>query len=230
MTWHELEPLSTDVASMLPPWPEISLAAGRIDDHLDSLCPEESAAIAARARPQRVREFATGRYLGRRAMAELGLPAGPILKAGDRSPVWPPGVIGSLTHAAGIAVAAVARPESLRGLGVDLEQQDRVAERLFGKVFTEAEMTGLEAWERGSDRRSAATLMFSAKEAAYKAVYPTVGRFIGFQEAEIDVDWSARTLRARYVGEHAPNRIMSDGEGHFCFFEGCVLTVFLIPR
>ena len=66
--------------------------------------------------------------------------------------------------------------------------------------------------------------------AAYKAVYPRAGRFIGFQEAEIDIDWEARTLRARYIGDHPPNRIMSDGEGHFCFFGEYVLTVFLIPQ
>jgi 4'-phosphopantetheinyl transferase EntD len=73
-------------------------------------------------------------------------------------------------------------------------------------------------------------LMFSAKEAGYKAVHPLVGRFIGFQEAEVEVSWPDRTLQLRYVGDHEPNRIMERGIGHFCFFEGYVLTVFVIPR
>ncbi|MAT83607.1 MAG: 4'-phosphopantetheinyl transferase [Gammaproteobacteria bacterium] len=229
MTWHELEPLATDVASMLPRWPHVSLVAGTIDDHADALYPEEAAAIA-RARAPRIREFATGRFLARRAMAELGLSAGPILKAEDRSPVWPEGVIGSLTHAADLAIAAVSRPDALAGVGIDLEQHDRVTEPLFRKLFTGAECASLALWERSPDRDRAAALMFSAKEAAYKAVYPRAGRFIGFQEAEIDIDWEARTLRARYIGDHPPNRIMSDGEGHFCFFGEYVLTVFLIPQ
>ena len=229
MTWHELEPLSTDVASMLPAWPQISLMAGIIDDHVDALYPQEAAAIA-RARAPRVREFATGRYLARRAMTELGVSTGPILKAEDRSPVWPEGVIGSLTHAADLAIAAVSRPEAVTGIGIDLEQHDRVTEPLFRKLFTAAECSSPALRERSPDRDRAAALMFSAKEAAYKAVYPRVGRFIGFQEAEIDIDWDARTLRARYIGDHPPNRIMSDGEGHFCFFGDYVLTVFLIPR
>lgn len=229
MTWHELEPLSTDVASLLPPWPDVCLVAGTIDDHTDALYPEEAAAVT-RARQSRIREFATGRFLARRAMAELGVSTGPILKAEDRSPVWPDGVIGSLTHAAEVAIAGVSHPRALTGIGIDLEQRDRVCKPLYRKLFTQAECSSLALWEQAPDRDRAAALMFSAKEAAYKAVYPRVGRFIGFHEAEIDIDWASRTLRARYIGDHAPNRIMNDGEGHFCFFGDYVLTVFLIPR
>ncbi len=229
MTWRALPPLITDVARQLPDFPELRIVAGRIGDHLHELWPEERDAIA-RARDKRAREFATGRYLARCAMADLGVTAASIRRAEDRSPVWPEALLGSLTHAGDVAIAAVTQAGAVRGVGIDLEEADRVTEPLFGKLFTAAEREALALWERPPGRECLAAVMFSAKEAAYKAVYPQVGKFISFHEAEVDVDWPQRTLRVRYIGDHQPNRIMNHGRGHFCFFEGYVLTVFVIPR
>jgi 4'-phosphopantetheinyl transferase EntD len=223
MTWRELPPLQTDVAAQLPPLEALKLVASRISDCTDALLPEELPAIA-RARDRRAHEFATGRRLVRCAMDDLGVAACAVPRAEDRSPIWPAGLMGSITHANDLAIAAVARAGDFRGVGIDLEEPERITEPLFGKLFTESERARLD----GVDPRLPG-LMFSAKEAGYKAVNPSVGKFIGFQEAEVDVDWPSRTLRLRYIGDHAPNRIMSEGVGHFCFFERYVLTVFIIP-
>jgi 4'-phosphopantetheinyl transferase EntD len=223
MTWLELPPLNTGVAAQLPELRQIALVAGPIGDHVGELLPEELPAIA-RARPKRAQEYSTGRLLARRAMAELGLETGAIPRAEDRSPVWPAHAIGSISHAGEIAIASVAPAGSVRGLGVDLEEAERVTEPLYGKLFTSSEIERL----RGAEARVAG-LMFSAKEAGYKAISPRVRRYVGFQEAEVDVDWAARTVRFRYVGHHEPSRLMEEGIGHFCFFEHYVLTVFIIP-
>ncbi len=224
MTWRELPPLATDVADQLPELPEVALVAGHIADFTAELWAEERPALA-RAALKRVHEFSTGRHLARCAMAELGAAPAPIPKREDRSPAWPEGVLGSITHADAVAVAAAARPDAVAAVGVDLERVDRMAERLHRKVLTPAERRRL----ADADARLPG-LVFSAKEAGYKAVNPRVGRFIGFQEAEVDVTWSERRFRLRYVGEHPANRIMDTGVGYFCFFEHYVLTVFMIPR
>jgi hypothetical protein len=72
------------------------------------------------------------------------------------------------------------------------------------------------------------TLLFSAKEAVYKAVNPLTGQYIGFQEVEVDVDWVRREFRLRYVGAHAPSRSWITGLGHFAVASGYVLTVFAV--
>jgi 4'-phosphopantetheinyl transferase EntD len=223
MTWRELPPLITDAAAQLPELEGISLVAGRIGNYTVELWPEERPAIA-RAQERRVHEFSTGRRLARFAMAELGLPAAAIARAEDRSPVWPASMKGSITHAGDVAVAAVTRAHALAGLGIDLERTERVTGKLFARIFTPAECELLD----NADPRMPGVL-FSAKEAGYKAVNPGVGRYIGFHEAEVDVNWEQRSLRLRYLGSHEPNRIMEQGVGHFCFFERYVLTVFMIP-
>lgn len=209
--------------SLLTLHPDVRIAAGRIDDHADSLWPEERSAVQG-ATAKRINEFSTGRLLARKAMAEHGFQPSAIPRC-DRRPVWPPGLVGSITHAGDAAVAAVAPDDSIHGLGIDLEIADRLTEKLFPRVFTPSER----ATFAGADPRLP-TLSFSAKEAGFKSVNPGVGRYIGFHEAEVAVNWQAQTWRLSYVGQHAANAVMEAGTGRFCFTGRYVLTVFMIPR
>lgn len=197
------------------------LLAGEIVDCLDALFPEETEAIT-RAIGRRQREFATGRVLARRLMGELGVEPGAIRRGAQREPIWPAGVVGSLTHAESIAVAAVAPQGVLRSVGVDIELADRVGPELHGKLFTASEQSLID----GDLRR--AGLMFSAKEAAYKATYALAPRFVGFRDAEIAIDSEAQSFSFRYLGEHAPSGVMEEGSGRFLYCGPYVLSLFII--
>ena len=83
-------------------------AYARTDPSERGLFPAE-AAIVARAVERRKDEFATIRRCARTALAELGVPAGPILPGVRGAPVWPAGIVGSMTHCVGYRAAAVAR-------------------------------------------------------------------------------------------------------------------------
>lgn len=196
--------------------------AALVDDHGRELFPTERPAVA-RAVEKRVREFATGRHLARLALDTLGLPKAAIPSGEAREPLWPGGCIGSITHSEDLAIAAVAASSSLRSVGIDLEVADRVTPELHSRLMTPRECGLLPDADPGMPG-----LVFSAKEAGYKAVYPLVGKFIGFQEAEVDVDWPGRRFELRYTGEHQPNLVMQEGEGFFCFFERYVFTLFII--
>jgi enterobactin synthetase component D len=158
-------------------------------------------------------------------MGALGLPAGPVGRATGRAPQWPDHCIGSITHAQGLVAAAIGRAGELQGLGIDLELVDRVKPALHARLFTPQEF--LEAGGTLNSRE--ATLRFGAKEAVYKAVNPIVGRFIGFHEVEVVLLPEQGRFRMRYVGDHAPNRIMEAGEGWYCFHGPYVFSLFLIP-
>jgi 4'-phosphopantetheinyl transferase EntD len=207
-------------------FPEIlglALAADYVSDRLSDLRPEEYRVIA-QAATKRQHEFATGRYVARTAMASLEIGACAVGRDESRRPIWPEGCLGSISHSGSLAIAAVARSEVLRGVGIDLEEVDRVVSQLHRKLFTPWELA---AYAQGDARWSG--LLFSAKEAAYKAINPIVGEFIGFQEVEVDVDWPNSQFATRYVGEHAPNKLLDVGSGHFGFIEEHVVTLFLIP-
>jgi len=157
-----------------------------LGNHEAALYPEEAASVA-RAVPKRRREFSAGRELARRLLAELGVEPGPIVPGADRAPVWPPGVVGSLSHAEGCVFVAVARADRLRALGVDVEGAAPLEEPLWPTVLTPAERAWL-ATRPASERGRLAKQVFSAKECAYKTWYPLTGRVLDFSEVHLDLD------------------------------------------
>lgn len=139
----------------------------------------------ARAVGKRRAEFLVGRLCAISAARELGqaLPAIPRGTYGE--PVWPTGVVGSISHCDGMACAIVADGSQLPSAGIDLEpvyRQDDL-DRLREQVCSETEIRSFRDW-CGSDAE-AFTTIFSAKEAVYKFLHPIVRRFVDFDEVRL---------------------------------------------
>lgn len=62
--------------------------------------PEEEPLIAKSVAKRR-NEFITVRYCARQALSVLGIPEVPILKGDKGQPLWPDGIVGSMTHTEG---------------------------------------------------------------------------------------------------------------------------------
>jgi hypothetical protein len=77
------------------------LSCEAFDDPPDAVLFPEKEAVISRAVDKRRREFQTVRHCARRALRELGVPPAAVLPGERREPVWPPGVVGSLTHCTG---------------------------------------------------------------------------------------------------------------------------------
>jgi len=146
-----------------------------------------------RAVDRRRREFVTGRACSRRALARLGLPATAVASGARGEPLWPSGVVGSITHCDGYRACAVARSSDVRALGVDAEVQAPLPEQVLDIVTSPAERHALAAHPDGPpwDR-----LLFSAKEAVFKAWYPLTGRELDFEDVELRIDSCAGTFEA----------------------------------
>ncbi|GAA3501430.1 hypothetical protein GCM10019016_085370 [Streptomyces prasinosporus] len=122
---------------------------------------------AAASMPHRRRqEFLAGRHAARRALRAVGPDRGEVPRSG-RLPVFAPGRPASVSHSAGIAVAVARAPGRDTPLGCDLELRPlpRGAARL---VLRE------DRGDRGDLLYDAGgwsvTALFSAKEAAWKAL------------------------------------------------------------
>jgi 4'-phosphopantetheinyl transferase EntD len=178
---------------------EVPVAAFAMVDPGDvrTLGPSEAAVVAG-AVPSRRSEFAAGRQCAHAALAECGLPPAPLLSRADRAPAWPPGVVGSITHTDGYALAVVARHPGGGGdvgagpgggagvaIGVDAERLGRITDDLYGAICTAAEREWLEGHTDGDRRDRAATVLFGAKEAFYKAQRPSTDRWVGFTDVAV---------------------------------------------
>ncbi|WP_328722919.1 4'-phosphopantetheinyl transferase superfamily protein [Streptomyces sp. NBC_00247] len=149
--------------------------------------PAEEEAIA-RSTPGRRREFRTVRALARTALADLGVAPAPILPGTRGAPGWPSGVVGAMTHCAGYRAAAVAHVRQVTAIGLDAEPNlplpNQGVWELVAGPGERASVAALSAhvphvcWDR---------LVFSAKESTYKAWFPLTGRWLDFDEAEIEL-------------------------------------------
>lgn len=173
------------LSSLLPA--EVAVAETFGDPEDAVLFPGEEAAIA-RAVTKRRREYVTARHCARLAMMQLGLPPVAIGSGGNREPLWPKGLVGSITHCDGYRAAAVARSTAVTGVGVDAEPHAALPAGVFDTIARpdEAPMVAELAANRPEvwwDR-----LLFSAKESVYKAWFPVAERWLGFGDASLDLE------------------------------------------
>lgn len=138
----------------------------------------------------RRREFATGRACARSALAALGTPAsGPLPRTARGTPVWPTGTLGSITHCDGYRAAVAARAADAMALGIDAERARPLSERATIAIATEWELRQLCMLQRVSgDALPWPTLLFSAKEAVYKAWHRHARRPLSFRDAEARIE------------------------------------------
>jgi len=144
----------------------------------------EELALVGNVADKRRTEFIAGRLAAKQALAELGVNDFPLLKGGKGEPLWPTGVVGSISHTQDICIASVSNADDLLGLGVDIEVQ-RVLKADIQRVICREEELSLH-WH--ADTQLAKLILFSAKESVYKALYPTQQRFIGFKEVRVEFD------------------------------------------
>jgi 4'-phosphopantetheinyl transferase EntD len=215
------------ISSLLP---DGAVAVEAYGDRWETVLLPEERQLVATAVEKRWREFAAGRNCARRALTGLGWPDFPVLSGANREPLWPPGVLGSITHCQGYCAAAAARVGGIRGLGIDAEVNARLPDGVVDLVFTPRERRSLAE----APGLSLPALVFSAKESVYKAWFPIAGCWLGYQDAEIDFDIAASRFNVRLLPsaplDDLPARLAF--AGRFAASEAHVFTVVTatVPR
>jgi 4'-phosphopantetheinyl transferase EntD len=163
----------------------VTYEAGLRDEH-EPLLPEEAAIVRTSVEKRR-QEFTASRSCARRALAELGITNFPLLANHDRSPIWPTAVVGTITHtdgcAKGFCGVAVADRRIAMGLGLDAEPRQPLPQDIWPLILDEQEQRDA---HQASEPGVQARLVFSAKEATYKALFPTFRRFLEFSDVHVD--------------------------------------------
>jgi 4'-phosphopantetheinyl transferase EntD len=195
------------------------------DAEESTLFPEERQ-IVAKAVEGRRREFATGRDCARRALERLGVPPGPIPAGKRGEPIWPTGVVGSITHCRGYRACAVARATDLATIGVDAEPHAPLSDGLVGYIAGPEEIGRLGELAQAEPSICWDKLLFSAKEAVYKAWFPLAERRLGIEDTLIAIDPRQRTFSAQLLvpGPVVAGVELSGLSGRWLVDDGLVLT------
>lgn len=126
-------------------------------------------------------EFLTYWLCARKALLTAGFSEMNDIAIGDfREPLWPEGIVGAITHsndkAAAVIIDSAANP-AVNGVGIDIEpvMKEETARDLCKQILLPHEMAHHCSFSALSVYT---TLVFSAKESLYKAIFPRCDKFL----------------------------------------------------
>ncbi|MDH2430751.1 4'-phosphopantetheinyl transferase superfamily protein [Sphaerisporangium sp. TRM90804] len=216
------------IEAILPSY--VVAAEAREDDLNAHLFPEERALIE-QAVDRRRREFTTGRTCARRALGRLGRPPVPIPAGPAGQPLWPEGVLGSITHCAGYRAAVLGTTSAVAAIGIDAEPHEALPEGVLDVIALPEERSLVRGLLRDHPGARWDRLLFCAKESVYKAWFPLTGRRLGFEDARIAVAPATGTFTARFLVAGPPlnGRGLPGFSGRWLVRDGLILTSVVVP-
>lgn len=178
----------------------------------------------------RKQEFIAGRYCAIQAAKKIGLTIESLPSAKTREPVWPKGMTGSISHSKQMAISCISTSDDYLSLGIDAEEmmKPELAAEVATTIASQEELNYLSSLKSSQGL----TVLFSAKEALYKALFPLVRTFIDFKEVklvslnldngsfELELN-SSNPILTKYLGLYA---------GSFRMMNQTIVTFVSIPK
>lgn len=136
-------------------------------------------------------EYLAGRICAIKALEQLDIKTEDIKglrQLCDRTPDWPNGIVGSITHTDTIAAACVGKSYLYNNIGIDIEKimDIETCKSIFDVILTPNEFENIDYLNKiRISHESLITLIFSAKETLFKALYPNIGYIFGFEVAKV---------------------------------------------
>ncbi len=145
---------------------------------------ENEKKIIRNSNKKRIEDFATGRWCSRKVLNQMGLKIRAILNGMEGEPIWPKGVIGSISHTKGAYCAASAFQKYYHSIGVDIEERKRkISTGAIEYITNNDEKKWLKT--KSNNQSLDSMLIFSSKESIFKLLYPVLKRRFYFKAVSI---------------------------------------------
>ena len=175
---------------------------------------------------KRKAEYLAGRYAAAQALKSFGVTRPTIPTGSDRSPIFPEGIVASISHTNTTALCAAGLSKNIKHLGIDLETI------LNKTTINEVEHSIINGIEKeilvglSMPYENAFSIVFSAKESLFKALYSNVKSYFDFSAAQlVHINENENLIEFKLSQELSPT--LSKGtriNGTFCFNKTEVLT------
>lgn len=175
-------------------------------------------------------EYLAGRYLAHQVLKKLGYSNFTLLRGKDRAPLWPLGVSGSISHSKDTALCTANHTSAMSGIGIDIEAQmpAKHAFELQDNIISEMEYVLLHQQQQQQQTfEQLLTLVFSAKESLFKALYPQVRRYFDFLDARIiEFDTHKQVFKLELLKTLTPNfHVGRRFNGHYLINDKDITTL-----
>lgn len=163
------------------------------------LHPDEEKLLGKNWHKKRINEFILGRCAANEALKRFFPSPPPVLKGENWEPLWSENTTGSISHKEEIAIAVVCKKSQYKGLGIDVENRKQEIDfDICRFICTEKEIQGI---YRLHEKDLVLKVIFSVKEAIFKAFFHTSGKFLGFEDIEITFKHGFHQLSAVLIKE-----------------------------
>ena len=203
---------------------EISVRCATVVDR-SALLPEQERAYLDNAVSSRRAEFSTGRLLVASQLKEFGIVGVPVRRGIMNEPIWPDGIVGSISHTSEICVVVMGRSTDISFLGVDVEFGNADVSKIESLVLSERELLDVSSLD-APDRARRVRMAFCTKESVFKAIYPVLHRFIDFPEVTIQCSDHTETFSAVSETDRELNSLLRDGCGRFRVDQSLIVSLF----
>lgn len=150
-----------------------------------NLFPEEKKYLKNVSSEVRKLTYTLGRGCAHCILEKYGYNNFPILKDISGAPVFPETLTGSISHTNNWAVAAMAKNDIVKGIGIDIEDLSRKVNPGIKRIIaTPDEKKTIEDLPKNQQDKCI-KIIFSAKESIYKCVYSISGVPLKFQDLSI---------------------------------------------
>ncbi len=104
-----------------------------------------------------------------------------------REPLWPKGLVGSISHDNNVSIAASQQTHVCGGVGIDLQSlfDSNECNKSFPHILSTSDHQLFKRGLTGFTNEQLITLIFSAKECFFKAIFNQVGDFFDFNVVSI---------------------------------------------
>ncbi|MES2764262.1 MAG: 4'-phosphopantetheinyl transferase superfamily protein [Bacteroidota bacterium] len=175
---------------------------------------------------KRLCHFSTGRHCAKKVIENLNVADNEILIGSDNVPVWPKGIVGSISHTNGMVGAVAAKSSELLSIGMDIEEIGRVKGNMWDMLYTPAEQKYLYQLPE-KEKALYTTLLFSMKESFYKLQYPLTQNKLWFTDVQIskkDENFSLQVL----IDFEGKELLKNSTKLHFAVFNNYVISLCFI--
>lgn len=199
-----------------------------ISDSINETIFEEEQKLIERSCKKRRQEFKAGRIQAQNILRRLGVKRSPILSGKLRDPLWPEGIVGSISHCDKYCLVAAAKTKDYCSIGIDIENNDPLPGDLERFVCTPIEIEWIRSLKGKDSLLSWSKIIFSAKESAYKCISPILQNFIDFKEAQITFTWPGTAFKVNIASKYENSSTFYHSSyinGAFQIIDGYVFTM-----
>lgn len=180
--------------------------------------------------PKRRSEYLAGRVCAVNAMSEVSHSQHHQVESDkqSRAPRWPEGLVGSISHSSNHAIACVAKKQHYISIGIDVETifDSKAAKALADQILTNKERS----LNHNMKFNDLTTLAFSAKEAAYKAIYNDAKFVFGFNAMAL-ISSTPTTFKLEVQQNLSPKwKLGSTITGEYRITENKIYSLILITQ